>query len=166
MANIGFYSGSFDPVTLGHTDIIKRSCRIFDKVIIGVGVHHGKKTLFSAEERVGMLNIEAASISNETATPIEVVTFDDLTVDAVLRSGAKTIIRGLRDTTDFNYEVQMAGMNQAVTPDIDTIFLAASSEVRHVAATFVRQIATMGGDVSSFIPKSVIQPLQEKLAGH
>ncbi len=166
MTNIGFYSGSFDPVTLGHTDIIKRSCRIFDKVIIGVGVHHGKKTLFSAEERVGMLNVEASIISSETLTPVEVVTFDDLTVDAVLRSGAKTIVRGLRDTTDFNYEVQMAGMNQAVTPEIDTIFLAASSEVRHVAATFVRQIATMGGDVSSFIPQSVIQPLREKLSGN
>ena len=166
MQNIGFYSGSFDPVTLGHTDIIRRATRIFDQIVIGVGVHHGKKTLFDIDERLGMLNAEAAIISAETSTPVQVVTFDDLTVDAAVRAGARTIIRGLRDTTDFNYEVQMAGMNSAVSPEVDTVFLAASPQVKHVAATFVRQIASMGGDVSSFIPQSVIEPLKRKLSGN
>ncbi len=165
MAKTGFYSGSFDPVTLGHMDVIQRSARIFDKLVIGVGVHHGKKTMFSAEERIEMLKHEAAIVTAETSTPIEVITFDDLTVDAAKRAGSHTIVRGLRDTTDFNYEVQMAGMNQAVANEIDTIFLASSSEVRHIAATFVRQIASMGGDITSFVPANVAQALSKKLAG-
>lgn len=165
MAKAGFYSGSFDPVTLGHMDVIRRSAKIFDKLIIGVGVHHGKKTLFTAEERVEMLETEATAVTSETSTPIEVITFDDLTVEAAKRAGSNVIVRGLRDTTDFNYEVQMAGMNTAVANDIDTIFLASSSEVRHIAATFVRQIAAMGGDITSFVPVNVAEALSKKLAG-
>ncbi len=155
MAHTGFYPGSFDPLTLGHMDIITRAAKFVDRLIIAVGVHHGKKPLFTIEDRVDMLKAEAASVGKKAGITIEVQTFDNLTIEAARAVGANVIIRGLRDSSDFDYEIQMAAMNGQMAPDIETVFLAASPEVRHIASSLVRQIASMGGDASSFVPESV-----------
>jgi pantetheine-phosphate adenylyltransferase len=157
-----FYPGSFDPVTYGHLDIIARATRLFDQVIVGIGVHHAKKTLFSADERRAFLNDALAALPGSDA--IIVSSFDGLVVDAARKEGACAILRGLRDATDFDYEMQMAGMNGAVAPGLDTIFLPASGQHRHIAATFVRQIAQMGGDVSAFVSPAIAMQLKNKLA--
>lgn len=162
MAQTGIYPGSFDPVTNGHIDIISRAVKIVDRLIIVVGVHHGKKPLFSAEERVAMIEQAVAPIAKESRTGIEVQTFDTLTVDAARGAGARVIIRGLRDSGDFDYEMQMAGMNGEMAPDVETVFLAASPGVRHIAGSLVRQIAGMGGDVTPFVPGEVAAALAKK----
>lgn len=162
MARTVFYPGSFDPVTNGHLDLIGRAGRLFDEVVIGVGVHHAKKTLFTEEERIALLNDAIAS--SFAGQAMRIVTFDGLVVDAARSAGAAAILRGLRDATDFDYEMQMAGMNGALIPGLDTIFLPASGAHRHIAATFVRQIAQMGGDVSAFVPAAVALRLKEKLS--
>ncbi len=162
MAHIGFYPGSFDPLTLGHMDIIQRAANFVDRLIIAVGVHHGKKPLFSIQDRVAMIEVEAAQVATKTGTEIDVQTFDKLTVDAARAVGANVIVRGLRDSGDFDYEMQMAGMNGAMAPDIETVFLASSPPVRHIAGTLVRQIASMGGDASSFVPDSVAVRLADR----
>ena len=155
MANTGFYPGSFDPLTLGHMDIITRSAQFIDRLVIAVGVHHGKKPLFTIEDRVEMLKAEVLSVGKEAGIDIDVQTFDNLAVDAARAAGANVIIRGLRDSGDFDCEIQMAGMNGQMAPDIETVFLAASPEVRHIASSLVRQIASMGGDAASFVPETV-----------
>jgi len=162
MKRIGFYPGTFDPVTLGHTDVIERACRLVDKLVIGVGVHPQKAPLFSAEERIAMLTGETKAIARQTGTEIEIVTFANLAVDAAVERAANVIIRGLRDGTDFDYEMQMAGMNGAMAPGIQSVFVAASPKVRHIAANLVRQIALMGGDVSPFVSAVVAQRLRTK----
>lgn len=162
MRRIGFYPGSFDPVTLGHTDVIARACRLVDRLVIGVGTHDAKRPLFSVTERLDMLASETASIAKATGTVIAIVTFDGLAVDAARESGAAVIVRGLRDATDFDYEVRMAGMNGAMAPGVETIFLAASPHVAHIAANLVRQIAEMGGDVSPFVSPAVAALLNAK----
>jgi pantetheine-phosphate adenylyltransferase len=162
MKRIGFTSGSFDPVTNGHLDVIARAARMVDKLVIGIGVHPGKTPLFSPEEKIEMLKAEAAAIARKTGSSIEIVTFDNLTVDAAKAAGASVILRGLRDGTDFDYEMQMAGMNGTMAPGIDTVFLPASPEVRHITGTLVRQIALMGGDVSKFVPAGVARRLKVK----
>ncbi len=162
MSHTVFYAGSFDPVTLGHIDLIERATRLFDRVVVGVGVHHGKKPLFADDERVSLLQGEIARLGL-TAT-VEVVTFDNLLVDAAGAHGASAILRGIRDATDFDYEMQMTGMNGALAPGLDTVFLPASGAYRHIAATFVRQIAQMGGDVTAFVPPAVAARLKEKRA--
>ena len=162
MKRIGFYSGSFDPVTLGHTDVIERACRLVDKLVIGVGVHADKAPLFSAPERIDMLKGETKAIARSTGTEIEIVTFANLAVDAAAEHEAGVIFRGLRDGTDFDYEMQMAGMNGAMAPRIQTVFVAASPGVRHIAANLVRQIALMGGDASTFVSAAVAQRVKTK----
>lgn len=162
MSRIAFYSGSFDPVTLGHMDLISRGLRLFDRVVVGIGVHHGKKPLFTADERIAMLKTEIAGLGPAGAG-VDVVTFDNLVVDAALQHGAVAILRGLRDATDFDYEMQMAGMNGTLRPALDTVFLPASPGQRHIAATFVRQIAQMGGDITPFVPRQVAEALKQKL---
>lgn len=162
MKRIGFYSGSFDPVTLGHTDVIARACRLVDKLVIGVGVHPQKTPLFSAAERIDMLRGETKPITQRTGTEIEIVTFSNLAVDAAAEHKARVILRGLRDGTDFDYEMQMAGMNGTMAPDIETVFVAASPGVRHIAANLVRQIALMGGDASTFVSAAVADRLKAK----
>jgi pantetheine-phosphate adenylyltransferase len=162
MSRIGFYSGTFDPVTLGHTDVIARACRLVDTLIIGIGVHPEKSPLFTAAERIEMLAAETKPIAKAAGTSIEIVTFDDLVVEAARRHEAGAIFRGLRDGTDFDYEMQMAGMNGAMAPGIETIFVAAAPAVRHIAANLVRQIALMGGDVSPFVSKAVAARLIAK----
>ena len=162
----GFYSGSFDPVTHGHTDIIRRAARVVDRLVIGVGVHDAKKPMFSADDRIAMLEAETKPIAGETGTDIAILTFDNLAVDAARAAGASVIVRGLRDGTDLDYESQMAGMNGAMAPDIETVFLAAAPSVRHIAANLVRQIALMGGDVSAFVSPGVAERLEARARQH
>ena len=162
MTRTGFYSGSFDPVTLGHTDVIRRACTLVDRLVIGIGVNPGKAPLFSDDERVGMLKAEVAPIASETGTKIDVVTFSGLAVAAARKHGARVIVRGLRDGTDFDYEMQMAGMNNQMAPEIETIFVSASPAVRHIAANLVRAIATMDGDPSAFVSPDVAARLRAK----
>ena len=159
---IGFYSGSFDPVTLGHVDVMGRALTLVDKLVVGIGVHPGKAPMFSVEERTEMLR-EAGKALGAKAGAIEVVTFAGLTVEAAREAGASAIFRGLRDGTDLDYEMQMAGMNGAMTPSIGTVFLPASPGVRHITATLVRQIAQMGGNVSHFVSKDVAKRLAAKV---
>jgi pantetheine-phosphate adenylyltransferase len=162
MTRIGFYSGSFDPVTNGHTDVMRRALALVDKLVIGIGVNPGKAPLFSVAERTAMLKAETRAATKARGNSIEVVTFDGLVVDAARRAGATAIFRGLRDGTDFDYEMQMSGMNGAMADDIDTVFLPASPDVRHITATLVRQIALMGGDVKHFVSRDVAKALRAK----
>ena len=164
MTRTGFYSGSFDPVTLGHTDVIERASRLVDKLVIGIGVHPAKAPMFADDARAEMLVAETRGIAKATGTAIEIVTFGDLAVEAARRHGASVIFRGLRDGTDFDYEMQMAGMNGAMQPDIQTVFVAASPHVRHIAANLVRQIALLGGDVTPFVSAAVAKRLAGKTA--
>jgi len=156
MARTGFYPGSFDPVTFGHLDIIARSARLVDKLVLGLGVHHGKQALLPAEERLALLAEVTKPIADHTGLKITMVTFDGLAVDAARREGAGVILRGLRDASDFDYEVQMGQMNGAMAPDIETVFLAASPATRMIASSLVKQIARMGGDVSLFVPEETL----------
>ena len=158
----GFTSGSFDPVTNGHLDVIARAARMVDALVIGIGVHPGKTPLFSADERIAMLEAETAPIADAAGCKIEIVTFAGLTVDAAKAAGASAVFRGLRDGIDFDYEMQMAGMNGTMAPGIDTVFLPASPAVRHITGTLVRQIALMGGDVSPFVSPAVARALAGK----
>ena len=164
MTRTGFYPGSFDPVTYGHLDIIARAARIVDKLVLGIGVHHGKQALLSAEQRIKLLDQVTRPIVEHTRVKIEIVTFDDLAVNAARRAHAGLIIRGLRDASDFDYEVQMGQMNGAMAPDIETVFLAASPATRMIASSLVKQIAKMGGDVTLFIPKEALALVNEALA--
>ena len=164
MKRIGFTSGSFDPVTNGHLDVIARAARMVDSLVIGIGVHPGKTPLFTTQEKIEMLKAETAAVTKDTGCRIEIVTFDNLTVDAAKAAGASLIFRGLRDGTDFDYEMQMAGMNGAMAPGIDTVFLPASPGVRHITGTLVRQIALMGGNVAAFVSPAVARRLKAKAA--
>lgn len=165
MARIGFYSGTFDPVTLGHTDVIGRAARLVDRLVIGIGVHDTKTPMLSATERRQLLEGETRALPDRLAERITIVTFDNLAVDAAREHGASVIFRGLRDGTDFDYEMQMAGMNGAMAPEVQTVFVAASPSVRHIAANLVRQIAKMGGDVSAFVSPVVAERLSRKVGG-
>ena len=161
MSLTAFYPGSFDPLTNGHLDIIIRAAKIFDRLVIGVGQHHGKNALFKPEARISMLaNQLLVSLSGLEDETVRIVSFDNLAVDAARDSGAQVIIRGLRDAGDFDYEMQMAGMNAGLAPDLETVFLASSPQTRHIAASLVRQIASMGGDVSPFVPDMIAKALE------
>ena len=149
---VGLYCGSFDPVTYGHVDIVRRAAHLVDRLVIAIGTHHDKHPLFSAAERVKLTSQVLDPVAEEVGLKLEVTTYDNLTVDAAKDASATIVIRGLRDAGDFDYEMQMAGMNQALAPEIETVFLASSPNSRHIAASLVRQIAAMGGDVSSFVP--------------
>jgi pantetheine-phosphate adenylyltransferase len=162
---VGLYPGSFDPVTYGHVDVVRRAAHLVDRLVIAVGAHHDKHPLFTAEERVKLTEEVLAPVAEEIGLELAVTTYDNLTVDAAKQAGAAVVIRGLRDAGDFDYEMQMAGMNQALAPEIETVFLASSPNSRHIAASLVRQIAAMGGDVSSFVPKRVAAALNKKFAG-
>jgi pantetheine-phosphate adenylyltransferase len=164
MPRTALYAGSFDPVTNGHLDVMRQAMRLADRLVCAIGVHPGKAPLFTAEERVAMLQEVAAPLSKETGCTVSCVTFSDLVITAAKREGASLLIRGLRDGTDFDYEMQMAGMNATMAGDIQTVFLPASAAVRPITATLVRQIAGMGGDVSAFVPPAVAARLKAKFA--
>jgi pantetheine-phosphate adenylyltransferase len=163
MARTAFYPGTFDPVTFGHLDIIARAARLVDKLVIGVGTHHGKEPLIPAKARIELIERTSASVAAQAGLKISVVSFDALVVDAARRAGAGFIIRGLRDATDFDYEVQMSQMNAALAPDIDTIFMAANPATRMISSSLVKQIARMGGNIGAFVPQEVARRLAEVL---
>jgi pantetheine-phosphate adenylyltransferase len=158
----GFYPGSFDPPTLGHSDILRRGLKLFDRLVIGVGVHPAKAPLFGDGERIDMLRQEIRELGAEKRA--DAVLFRGLTVEAARENGAQFILRGLRDAADLSYEMQLAGMNGELAPDIETVFLAASPGTAHITATLVRQIANLGGDVSHFVSPAVLQRVKNKLS--
>jgi len=162
MSRTAFFPGSFDPVTNGHLDLVRQSARLVNRLVLAVGTHPGKAPLFTAEERLAMLTETCGPMARASGCEFACVTFADLVVSAAQRAGATLLIRGLRSATDFDYEMEMAGMNAAMAPDIQTVFLPASAPVRPITATLVRQIASMGGDVSKFVPASVAARLKGK----
>jgi len=164
MPRTALYAGSFDPVTNGHLDVVRQAVRLADRLVIAVGVHPGKAPLFSAEERLAMLQETCGPLAREAKCELSCITFSDLVVQTARKAGAIMLIRGLRDGTDLDYEMQMAGMNGTMAPDVQTIFLPASPIVRPITATLVRQIAGMGGDVSAFVPGPVAARLKKKFA--
>ncbi len=162
MPRTALFAGSFDPITNGHLDVVKSAVRLADRLVLAVGIHPGKAPLFSAEERLAMLEEISAPVGRSAGCEIVCTIFGDLVVSAARRVGATLLIRGLRDAADFDYEMQMAGMNGAMAPEVQTVFLPASPEVRPITATLVRQIAGMGGDVSMFVPAVVAARLKKK----
>ncbi len=156
------YAGSFDPLTNGHLDVLKASLAVADVVYAAIGIHPGKQPLFGFEERVKLIEAAARDEFGEDASRIKVVSFDGLVIDAARAQGAAIMIRGLRDGTDLDYEMQMAGMNETMAPDLQTVFLPASPSVRTITATLVRQIASMGGDIRPFVPAVVAKALTAK----
>jgi pantetheine-phosphate adenylyltransferase len=164
MTRTGFYPGSFDPITFGHLDIIARATRVVDRLVIGIGTHEGKVPLLTTEQRVALVQQTTLPIAEHAGIKIDVVTFNGLSVDAAKKAHARVIIRGLRDASDFDYEVQMAQMNGSLSPDVETVFLAASPATRMVASSLVKQIAKMGGDTSLFLPIEAQAALKKALA--
>ncbi len=158
------YPGSFDPVTYGHIDIIKRASKLFDRLILGVLVNKAKTPLFSADERVSMLKTVTADIPN-----VEVLCYDGLMVDFARECGVTAVVRGLRAVTDFEYELQMAQMNSALNDDIETVFLTTSTEYAYLSSSNVREVASFGGDISRFVPPyvadKVIDKFKDKYSG-
>jgi pantetheine-phosphate adenylyltransferase len=161
---IALFAGSFDPITNGHVDVVAKAVRFADRLVIAIGIHPGKTPLFSVDERLAMINEVGAPLARTAGCELSAVTFADLVVTAAQRAGATMLVRGVRDSTDFDYEMQMAGMNAAMAPEIQTVFLPAATAVRPITATLVRQIAGMGGDVSSFVPAPVAARLKKKFA--
>ena len=155
---IGIYPGSFDPVTLGHLDIIERSSRMFDRLIVGVLYNKSKKALFSAEERVKMIRSVTGHLCN-----VEVVAFEGLSVDFARSVGARVLVRGLRAVTDFEYELQMAQTNHKLAEDIETVFLTTSLEYSYLSSTIVKEVAAFGGDISQFVPEHVEEKIKSKI---
>jgi pantetheine-phosphate adenylyltransferase len=164
MPRTALYTGTFDPVTNGHLDVVRRACRLVDRLVIAIGVHSAKTPVFSAEERAEMLRAVCGPVAAAEGTALEVVTFDDLAVAAARRLGATIVIRGVRDGTDLDYEMQMGAMNEGMAPELQTVLLPASPAVRPITATLVRQIAAMGGDVSGFVPALVNERLKARFA--
>ena len=159
---IAFYAGSFDPLTNGHLDVLKGALTIADSIIVGIGVQASKQPLFSFEERVSLIEAWAKEELGADAGRLRVASFKGLVIDAAREHGASIMIRGLRDGTDLDYEMQMAGMNETMAPELQTIFLPASPSVRTITATLVRQIASMGGDIRPFVPAVVAEALAAK----
>jgi pantetheine-phosphate adenylyltransferase len=164
MQPIALYPGSFDPVTNGHIDVVRHAARLAGRLVIAIGVHPGKAPLFSADDRIAMLEETCGAAVREAGCELACITFDDLAVSTARRVGATLIIRGLRDGTDLDYEMQLAGMNAAMAPEVQTVFLPASPLVRPITATLVRQIAGMGGDVSAFVPAAIAGRLKARFA--
>jgi len=165
MARTALYAGSFDPITNGHLDVVRQAARLADRLVLAIGIHPGKTPLFSADERLAMLKDVCGPVAKQAGAELSCVTFGDLVISLAQRERATILVRGLRDATDFDYEMQMAGMNGAMAPDISTVFLPASPAVRPITATLVRQIGKMGGDITSFVPTAVAARMKAKLGG-
>ena len=162
---VAFYPGSFDPITNGHIDVLVQALNVAPKVIVAIGIHPGKTPLFSFEERAELIRLSIAEALPERAGDVSVASFSNLVVDAARSHKASLLIRGLRDGTDLDYEMQMAGMNRQMAPDVQTVFLPAGVASRPITATLVRQIAAMGGDVSAFVPAPVFAALKVRKKG-
>jgi pantetheine-phosphate adenylyltransferase len=162
---IGLYPGTFDPVTLGHTDIIKRAALLVDRLVIGVAINRDKGPLFSLEERVAMVRAESDEISAQTGCEMVVHPFENLLIDCARDVGASVIVRGLRAVADFEYEFQMVGMNRALDSSVETVFLMADARRQAIASKLVKEIARLGGDVSKFVPPAVDAALRARYAG-
>jgi pantetheine-phosphate adenylyltransferase len=163
MPRTALYAGSFDPVTNGHLDVVRQAAQLADRLVLAIGIHPSKATpMFTIEERLAMLTETCGPVAKAAGAELSCVTFDDLVISAAQREGATILIRGLRDGTDLDYEMQMAGMNGAMAPGVTTVFLPASPAVRPITATLVRQIAKMGGNVSPFVPATVVARLKAK----
>ncbi len=161
--HIGIYPGTFDPVTNGHLDIITRAAKMLHKLVIGVAENPGKGPLFSLEERIDLVRTEAATIAERTGAVIEVQAFAGLLVGFAHSVGAGVIVRGLRAVTDFDYEFQMTGMNRRLDPAVETVFLMASESHQFISSRFVKEIARLGGDVSSFVSPLTLQRMLDKV---
>jgi pantetheine-phosphate adenylyltransferase len=153
------YPGTFDPMTLGHQDLIARASRLFERLIVAVAAGHHKRTMFSIAERMEIATQLAQSYPN-----VEVLAFRGLLRDFVVGHGAKVVVRGLRAVSDFEYEFQMAGMNRQLMPEVETLFLTPSDQYQYISGTFVREIAILGGDVSKFVAPLVLEKLKERVA--
>ena len=160
---IGLYPGTFDPITLGHTDIIRRASALVDRLVIGVAINRDKGPLFSLEERVAMIEHECGTLSTQTGTEIIVHPFENLLIDCARDVGAQMIIRGLRAVADFEYEYQMVGMNRVLDDSVETVFLMAEARHQAIASKLVKEIARLGGDVGKFVTPAVNDALRAKL---
>ncbi|MCO6414657.1 pantetheine-phosphate adenylyltransferase [Siccirubricoccus sp. KC 17139] len=160
---VGLYPGTFDPVTNGHLDVIGRAARIVDKLVVGVAINIGKGPLFPLEERCELVRAETDAIAARTGTKIEVVPFEGLLIGFAQQCGASMIVRGLRAVSDFDYEFQMAGMNRRLDPAIETVFLMASETNQFISSRFVKEIARLGGDIASFVPKLTLKRTLERV---
>ena len=159
LATLAIYPGTFDPMTLGHVDLMRRASRLFGRLIIAVAAGHHKKTMFSLEERLAIAKELAKDFPN-----VEVIAFSGLLRDFVVQQGGHVVVRGLWAVSDFEYEFQMAGMNRQLMPDVETVFLTPSDQYQFVSGTFVREIAMLGGDVSKFVAPSVLERLRTRVA--
>lgn len=162
MKKIALYAGSFDPFTNGHLDILQGSFALADKVVVAIGIQAKKEPLFSFEERVALITQVGKDLLGIGPDRLQVVSFDTLVVDKAREVGASFLIRGLRDGTDLDYEMQMAGINSIMAPELQTVFLPASVSRRVITSTLVRQIASMGGDVTPFVPENITRALHLK----
>jgi pantetheine-phosphate adenylyltransferase len=163
-SRIGIYPGTFDPITNGHADIIRRAIRVVDRLVVGVARNDGKGPLFATDERVEIVRDEVAHLENGDAERIEVRAFDSLLVNFAQSVGATVVIRGLRAVSDFEYEFQMAGMNARLNPGIETVFLMASDRFQFISSRFVKEIGALGGDVSHFVSPRVAVRLLERFS--
>ncbi|AUM74395.1 pantetheine-phosphate adenylyltransferase [Paracoccus jeotgali] len=159
---IGLYPGTFDPITLGHVDIIQRAMALVDRLVIGVAINRDKGPLFSLEERVAMVESETRALTRQTGGEIVVHPFDNLLIDCARDVGAGIIVRGLRAVADYEYEFQMVGMNRALDSTIETVFLMADARRQAIASKLVKEIARLGGDVSKFVTPAVNDALRNR----
>ncbi|MCZ6524702.1 MAG: pantetheine-phosphate adenylyltransferase [Alphaproteobacteria bacterium] len=160
---VGLYPGTFDPITNGHLDVINRAAKLTDRLVVGVAINPGKEPMFLLEERLGMVRDEVATLGRRDSAEIEVRSFDSLLMHYAIELGAQMIIRGLRAVSDFDYEFQMVCMNARLNRDIETVFLMASEGHHFIAARLVKEIAVLGGDISSFVSQAVAARLLERL---
>jgi len=161
---IALYPGTFDPITMGHIDIIRRGAALVDRLVIGVAINRDKGPMFTLEERVAMVEAECAGLSKETGCEIVVHPFENLLIDCAHDVGAQIIIRGLRAVADFEYEYQMVGMNRAMDDSIETVFLMADAKHQAIASKLVKEIARLGGDISKFVTPDVEKAMLAKFA--
>ncbi len=160
---IGLYPGTFDPVTNGHLDVIARAARLLDKLVVGVAINTGKGPMFTLDERVAMVKAEIDAIADKNGMEIEVVPFEGLLIHYARHVGASMIVRGLRAVSDFDYEFQMAGMNYRMAPDVETVFLMASETHQFIASRLVKEVAILGGDITSFVPARTYDAVMQRV---
>jgi pantetheine-phosphate adenylyltransferase len=165
MTRVAFYPGTFDPVTNGHVDILAGALDLADRVIVAIGINPGKSPMFSLADRKAMVAAMIDALGPSAAGRVTAIEFEGLAIDAARAAGASLLIRGLRDASDFDYEMQMAGMNRALAADLRTVFLPALPATRHITATLVRQIAANGGDVGPFVPAAVARLMARSRRG-